>query len=262
MLNYNSIKMNLFIFFIHLLKPFYLQQKIYRFEKALRYYVKMITKSTLNYTDNTSFVYPDITHKPWHESDENDTLKFVSQILENGYTDIADEWFNYLHSGYNIIPRLKPSEIFGESFKNKDEDWKYYVIWRHGKFTEVGLSLFPRTGKFISQLNCFLYSFGEVVFIVMKPGVVLPSHIDNLNISLTCQLGITIPKDCGIKVGGETRSWTRGKTLFFENSFEHEAWNQSQEDRVVLLLDLYHPELTNVEKALLDVMLKHLNFTG
>ncbi|QKQ73084.1 aspartyl/asparaginyl beta-hydroxylase domain-containing protein [Nostoc sp. TCL240-02] len=47
--------------------------------------------------------------------------------------------------------------------------------------------------------------------------------------------------------------------MFFDNSFEHGAWNKSQENRVVLLLDLYHPELTRIEKFLLKFILKHFN---
>ena len=164
-----------------------------------------------------------------------------------------------MSSGQNIVPRFKPSEVFGESLKNQDEDWRYYLIWRQGKFSEAGLSLFPKTVKIISKLESFLYPFGEVVFIVMKPGVVSPPHTDDINISLTCQLGLNTPDYCGIKVGGVTRSWSRGKTLFFDNSFEHEAWNKSQEERVVLLLDLYHPALTKIEKTLLNFVLKRFD---
>ncbi|MHC5763068.1 aspartyl/asparaginyl beta-hydroxylase domain-containing protein, partial [Nostoc sp.] len=60
----------------------------------------------------------------------------------------------------------------------------------------------------------------------------------------------------GIRVGSETRNWTEGKTLFFDQTFEHEVWNKSNEERVVLLLHLYHPELTNVEKKLFHVFAK------
>lgn len=93
----------------------------------------------------------------------------------------------------------------------------------------------------------------------MKPGVALPPHRDMINTSLTCHLGIIIPEDCGIKVDSKIRGWMRGKTLFFDDSFEHEAWNKSNQERVVLSFDLSHPEMTDIEKKLLHFIMKKMN---
>lgn len=260
MLQVNSTKTRFSVLLLKLLKLLYPQGNVHRFEEA----IQLIARQTFNSTDKSSkFIYPGITHQPWYESHDYKDLKFVSDTLKKGFSDIENEWLAYLSSGHSIVPRYKPSEIFGETLKDKDENWKYYLIWRQGKFTEAALSLFPKTVNIVSKLKPFLYPFaGEVVFIVMEPGVVLPPHTDDINISLTCHLGIKTPEGCGIKVKGETRSWARGETLFFDNSFIHEAWNKGQENRVVLLLDLYHPELTKIEKNLLQLALKYFNLIG
>lgn len=135
-----------------------------------------------------------------------------------------------------------------------NEDWQGYQLRYKGKFTETGLALFPKTVKILSELEPFLYANGLVEFIVMKPGITIPLHKDDINTSLTCHLGITIPEHCGIRVGGETRNLKKGNILLFDNSFNHEAWNKSQEERVILLLELYHPELTKLEKVLLQFL--------
>ncbi|MEH2082697.1 MAG: aspartyl/asparaginyl beta-hydroxylase domain-containing protein [Nostoc sp.] len=154
--------------------------------------------------------------------------------------------------------------MFGESFKDKDESWKYNLIWRQGKFTEAALSLFPKTVNIVTKLTPFIYPLaGEVALFIMEPGVVIPPHADSeINLSINCHFGIKTPDGCSIKVGGETRSWTKGETLFFDNSFTHEAWNKSQENRVVLMLDIYHPELTKIEKTLFKLAIKDFNLLG
>ncbi|BAZ54098.1 putative aspartyl/asparaginyl beta-hydroxylase [Nostoc sp. NIES-4103] len=258
MLQPNSTTMTFSLWLLKLLNFLYPQGNIHRFEES----VNLIAKNTSNSNEKINkFVYPGITHKPWYESDDYHALTMVTNTLKKQFNDIENEWLASLSSRKNIIPRYKPSEIFGETLKEKDENWKYYLIWRQGKFTDAALSLFPKTVNLVTKLKPFLYPFGEVVFIIMEPGVVLPPHTDDINISLTCHLGIETPEDCGIKVGNETRKWARGEVFFFDNSFIHEAWNESQSNRVVMLLDLYHPELTKLERTLLEIALKYLNFT-
>lgn len=259
MLQLNSTKMTFSLLLLKLLNFLYPQGNVHRFEES----INLIARQTSNSSENTNnFVYPGITHKPWYESDDYNALITVTNILKKEFIDIENEWLASLSSRKKIVPRYKPSEVFGETLKDKDENWKYYLIWRQGKFTDAALSMFPKTVNIVTKLKPFLYAFGEVVFIVMEPGVVLPPHTDDINISLTCHLGIETPENCGIKVENETRHWARGEVLFFDNSFIHEAWNKSQSNRVVMLIDLYHPELTKVEKTLMETALKYFNITG
>ena len=53
---------------------------------------------------------------------------------------------------------------------------------------------------------------------------------------------------CGIRVGGETRRWTSGEPLVFDDTYEHETWNHTDTSRVILLMDLWHPELSQAER--------------
>jgi aspartyl/asparaginyl beta-hydroxylase (cupin superfamily) len=64
---------------------------------------------------------------------------------------------------------------------------------------------------------------------------------------------------CGIRVGGEERTWQVGKCLVFEDSFEHEAWNDGNETRAVLVVDLWHPDLTSIEIQALRGLHRHVH---
>ena len=64
--------------------------------------------------------------------------------------------------------------------------------------------------------------------------------------------------DCGLRVAGESRRWERGKCLIFDDAFEHEAWNDTDADRVVLLFDTWHWELTDREVDSLRAMFREV----
>lgn len=251
MINLNHIKIQLAFFLIKFLNLFYPKGSIHRFEENLRSYLTLINRPNSNYYQrkNIDFVYHGITHKPWYESCDYDVLKFIAERLKKGFNDIENEWLAHFSSERKVVSLLNASEAYSHL---KNEDWQGYQLRYNGKFTETGLALFPKTVKILSELKPFLYAGGLVEFIVMKPGIAIPPHKDDINTSLTCHLGITIPENCGIRVGGETQNLKKRDILFFDNSFEHEAWNKSQEERVILLLELYHPELTKLEKAFLQ----------
>ncbi|MEH2366780.1 aspartyl/asparaginyl beta-hydroxylase domain-containing protein [Nostoc sp.] len=252
-----SLKINFLLSLLKFLNLFYPKGNIHRFESALKSYITLSEESTANQAQKMgTFLYPGITHKPWYEPHDHNILNSVNKILQQGFNNIENEWLAYVSSGCNINSRFNASNLFTSL---KDDDWKAYLLWKEGNFTQIGLSHFPETVAILSKLQPFLYPFGHIEFYVMKPGVVLPPHTDNINTSLTCHLAIAIPENCGINVGGKTQSWIKGRTLFFDDSFEHEAWNKSQEERVVLSLDLYHPDLTKIEKNLLQFVLKKIN---
>ena len=78
-------------------------------------------------------------------------------------------------------------------------------------------------------------------------------HLGPTNMRLRCHLGINIPEgDCGLTVGGETRRWREGECLVFDDSLLHESWNRTEQARVVLIVDLWHPDLTPAEIAYLE----------
>jgi aspartyl/asparaginyl beta-hydroxylase (cupin superfamily) len=78
-------------------------------------------------------------------------------------------------------------------------------------------------------------------------------HTGPTNLRLRCHLGLSIPDgDCGLTVAGETRRWREGTCLVFDDSLEHTAWNHTEAPRVVLIVDLWHPDLTPEEIAYLE----------
>eukprot|EP00927_Polykrikos_kofoidii_P038052 TRINITY_DN32315_c0_g1_i1.p1 TRINITY_DN32315_c0_g1~~TRINITY_DN32315_c0_g1_i1.p1 ORF type:complete len:258 (+),score=37.73 TRINITY_DN32315_c0_g1_i1:104-877(+) len=87
-------------------------------------------------------------------------------------------------------------------------------------------------------------SCGNAIFSRLAPRTRLQPHCGPTNTRLTCHMGIDVPAEgCGMRVGGEARCWREGECIVFDDSWEHEVWNESTRSRVVLLVNFWHPDL-------------------
>ncbi|MBE9103654.1 aspartyl/asparaginyl beta-hydroxylase domain-containing protein [Nostoc cf. edaphicum LEGE 07299] len=264
----DNIKIKIFFLLLKSLIFLFPKSNVQRFEKSLKFYLGLINIDDCNPQQKpTLFLYLGLPSKPWYEPDDYEVFKIVTNTLEEGAKDIKSELLMNIHNKNNFTPVIDPSDdpihLLGTDIElpasHKKDDWSLFRLWLDGKFTQEARYLFPKTVNILSKLKSFIDPFEDVYFLVLKPGVVLPPHHDASNAYITCQLGLIIPENCGIRVGSETRSWTEGKTLFFDQSFEHEAWNKSQKERVVLLVHLRHPELSNLENFLYEFVCKSLS---
>ena len=92
------------------------------------------------------------------------------------------------------------------------------------------------------------------LFSLLKPGTHITPHHGMLNTRLIVHLPLITAPDCGLRVGAETRGWTLGEALVFDDSVEHEAWNRGDTTRVVLLFEIWRPELSEPEREALSVL--------
>lgn len=87
------------------------------------------------------------------------------------------------------------------------------------------------------------------LFSILAPGTHIKPHNGMLNTRLICHLPLIVPPDCVLRVGNHSRTVEAGKMLIFDDSIEHEAWNNSSDTRVVLIFEIWRPELTPAERA-------------
>jgi aspartate beta-hydroxylase len=129
--------------------------------------------------------------------------------------------------------------------------WTGYYFYRHGVRREDNCASCPATSRAIDQLPLVrLREHGpEVLYSVFTPGTQLLPHRGVTNTRLVGHLPLLIPDDCALEVGGEVHHWQPGKVVVFDDTYEHGAWNRSQETRVVMIFDVWHPGLTEVERA-------------
>ena len=98
-----------------------------------------------------------------------------------------------------------------------------------------------------------IYFLYQIKFSVMQGGTHVWSHCGPTNCRLRAHLGLIVP-DVGpvLRVNDQYRRWHEGKVLVFDDSFEHEVWHNGTQTRLVLIVDLWHPELTIEERSRLS----------
>ncbi len=96
------------------------------------------------------------------------------------------------------------------------------------------------------------------LFSMLKPGMHIVPHTGFLNTRLICHLPLLAPPGCRLRVGNEVRIWEEGKMLLFDDSIEHEAWNEGSETRVVLLFEIWRPEIGEADREALTVLYEHI----
>jgi aspartyl/asparaginyl beta-hydroxylase (cupin superfamily) len=100
------------------------------------------------------------------------------------------------------------------------------------------------------------------LFSVLKPHTHIPPHSGMLNTRLIVHLPLIVPDGCRLRVGNDVRDVVTGKVMIFDDSIEHEAWNDSDATRVILLFEIWRPELSAAERAALTAMFEAIGSYG
>lgn len=135
---------------------------------------------------------------------------------------------------------------------NHSRRWGAYFLWNEGQRIEDHVARCPRTAEALAgipQVN--IQGRGPTVFFsILEPHTRIPPHTGVTNTRLTVHLPLIVPEGCRFRVGGETRQWSEGEAWVFDDTIEHEAWNDSGCARAILILDVWNPQLTALERDL------------
>ena len=123
-------------------------------------------------------------------------------------------------------------------------EWGQFTLFARGKKDDKSCKLTPNTCALIEAFpDASGCKRGQVKFSVMQPGTYVWPHTGPTNCRLRLHLGLEIPEGVAIRVATETRTWEEGKFLVFDDSFEHEVWHNGTRSRLVLIMDVWHPDL-------------------
>jgi aspartyl/asparaginyl beta-hydroxylase (cupin superfamily) len=101
------------------------------------------------------------------------------------------------------------------------------------------------------------------MYSLLKPRTVIPPHVGASNARLVCHLPLIVPPGCSFRVGNTVREWVPGRAWVFDDTIEHEARNDSDQLRVLLIWDTWHPDLTEPERRMITALSAALNaFSG
>lgn len=139
---------------------------------------------------------------------------------------------------------------------NKNDDWGVFFLHNQGERVARHCQALPKTAAALDDVPMVhIPGRGPTAFLSrLRPGTHIPPHHGATNTRLICHLPLVIPDNCAIRVGNDTRSWKMGELIVFDDTVEHEAWNRSDQTRIVLIFDVWNPFLTEAERALVTAV--------
>ncbi|NJK41728.1 MAG: aspartyl/asparaginyl beta-hydroxylase domain-containing protein [Acaryochloridaceae cyanobacterium SU_2_1] len=211
------------------LNQFYLDFKTNNRQAALKI-AEGLLRRLGKWVENASLVgkatFFDVSQFPWIEGIEAN-WQLIRQELEEilQYRDDIPNFQDISRDQYGIT---------------QDQRWKTFFFYAYGVQAMQNCTLCPQTANLLHTIPGLKTAF----FSILLPGKQIPPHRGPYNGVLRYHLGLKIPQaadQCGIRVGNTIRHWQEGKSLVFDDSFEHEAWNNTEEVRVVLFVDVVRP---------------------
>ncbi|HEX4800545.1 MAG TPA: aspartyl/asparaginyl beta-hydroxylase domain-containing protein [Sphingomicrobium sp.] len=226
-----------------------------RFQESIDL-MRGLRQTELQLQQPTSYYFPGLPQRRYYERSE---LPWAAQI-EAATPAIKAELLDYLAGGgdafspYMVADPTRPRTEYHGLVDNPA--WSTLYIFSKGRRVPEMERLFPQTLAAVEQLDVPRIGVRapSILFSRLAPGARIPPHHGVMNARLICHLPLIVPPGCGFRVGGEVREWREGELLVFDDTVEHEAWNDSASDRIILIFDVWRPEVTPDERRAITAL--------
>jgi aspartate beta-hydroxylase len=226
-------------------------QSLRRFERALTGYLREWDARPPDARQRPKFFFfPDLPPGPYHDP----MLQPWAAKMRDAWQDIRDEAAELLREDRDFVSflGLKPGERAPQSVGGAAAEpaWDAFFFYNHGVRYDDNHKRCPRTSALLDSIDlCRIpRQAPEICFSLIRPQSTILPHYGVTNIRLVFHLPLFIPPDCALNVGGIEHRWREGEPILFDDTFEHEAWNRSDQPRLILLMDCWNPHLTEAER--------------
>lgn len=184
------------------------------------------------------FFYPGLNSRPIYPNTFNTQFQTISNTLRDNLNIITTE--------YQQLRRNIPNDYKFVTDEHKlhqgEWNWNSYIL-KGSRQAPFAIHC-PRTVEILESIEQpklmtdvpFSYAF----FSTLGKQSSIAAHYGPCNLRVRCHFALSVPKgDCGMQIGGETVTWKEGECVFFDDTYEHSVWNKTDDERVVLLFDLW-----------------------
>jgi aspartyl/asparaginyl beta-hydroxylase (cupin superfamily) len=140
---------------------------------------------------------------------------------------------------------------------NHSRSWSTLWLWRDGVRQVEAMDRCPRTTEVLAEMPLADQpGFAPTaLFSALAPRTRIPPHTGSTNSRLVVHLPLVLPGPARFRVGNDTRAWRMGEAWVFDDTIEHEAWNDADGTRVILIFDIWNPLLSQAERELISAMM-------
>lgn len=196
------------------------------------------------------FHFPGLRAIEFHERDAFPWLAAFEAFADNIRAELLSVWKD---GGSALVPYVSyPDGVPLDQWAdlNRSLDWSALHLLRDGMPVEANCARCPTTMKALALVDQPQVPGRSpaAMFSILKPRTRIPPHTGVANTRLVAHLPLIVPEGCGFRVGGATRQWREGHAWVFDDTIEHEAWNDSDQPRAILICDVWSPDLSFGER--------------
>jgi len=181
---------------------------------------------------------------PWMRELESRTDAIKAE-LQQMIASRGDEFVPYI--------QYRPGDPVNQWDKlNHSRNWSGFHLYAHGEPVHEHLSRCPRTAEALALVDSVDIPglCPNAMFSALAPGAHIPPHTGETNARLVAHLPLVVPENCSYRVGYDWKQWREGKCWVFDDTIEHEARNDSDQLRVILMFDVWNPLLSLAEREM------------
>jgi aspartyl/asparaginyl beta-hydroxylase (cupin superfamily) len=223
-----------------------------------RFRSNVLRRTKPYHSSPTHFHYPELAQREFHP---RRLFPWIEQI-EAATDAIAAELQAVMHAERaELVPYIQYDDHLPlDQWRplNKSPDWTAIHLWRNGQRVEANARHCPDTMALLQDVPqpAIRGAGPNAMFSLLAPNTSIPPHVGVNNARLVCHLPLIVPEGCWFRVGAETRFWKRGEAFVFDDTIEHEALNPTDDLRVVFIFDLWHPDLSEVERDAVKALIE------
>ena len=218
-----------------------------------------VLRRTRPYHSNpTHFAFPELAERefhprrlfPWLAAVEAATGRITGEFQAVMAAERAELVPYIQYDDYLPLDQWKPL--------NRNPDWTAIHLLKNGERIDANARHCPETMQLLATLpQPEIAGAGpNAMFSLLAPDTHIPPHVGVNNTRLVCHLPLIVPEGCWFRVGAQTRGWTQGEAFVFDDTIEHEAMNPSDQLRVVFIFDIWHPDLSEVEREAVKALIE------
>lgn len=226
--------------------------------RAARFTSNALHRTRVFHSEPTHYHYPGLSEREFHDRIDFPWLAAVEAQTEA----IRGEYLALLQQGRGKSQPYVQYEpglpVRQWAALNHSLDWTAFHLARNGEIVRENADACPRTMAALMPADQpdIAGRSPNAMFSLLKPRTRIPPHTGVANTRLVCHLPLIVPENCWFRVGAERREWRVGEAFVFDDTIEHEAANDSDEPRVVLIFDVWHPQLTVPERQVVGRLME------
>jgi aspartyl/asparaginyl beta-hydroxylase (cupin superfamily) len=222
-----------------------------------RFRSNIVRTTRVYHSEPTHFHYPGLAEREFHDPEDFPWLAGLEAATE---ALTADFRAVMAAERAELVPYIQyPDDVPLRQWEalNRSRDWTAIHLVANGNVVAANAHHCPNVMALLARIDQpqVPRRGPNAMFSLLAPGAHIPPHTGVANTRLVCHLPLIVPPGCWFRVGAERREWRVGEAWVFDDTIEHEAMNPSDQLRVILIVDCWHPGLSEAERAAVTALM-------